>query len=95
VLSAPRLDPRLTRAIAELDDQSLPIAETRRQIGTLADSLGLPRPSYERVRQLVHLHRRADRAAAGIQDLLDLAFNTRPVDAVIADLLTGKRRGSP
>jgi len=94
VLSAPRLDPRLTRAIAELDDPTLPIAETRRRIGTLADSLGLPRPSYERVRQLVHLHRRPDQVAFGFDDLVDLAFNTRPADAVIADLLTGKKQGS-
>jgi hypothetical protein len=92
--SAPRLDLRLVRAIAKLDDPARPIAETRRRVGSVADSLGLPRPSYERVRQLVHLHRQAAGDPNIGRALLDLAFNTRGADRVVADLLTADRRHS-
>jgi hypothetical protein len=88
---APRLDPRLVEAVAHLDDPRASIAETLRRVGALAESLGLPRPSYERVRQLVHDHRR-ERREWNLEPLLDLAFNTRRADAVVLDLLTGERR---
>jgi hypothetical protein len=86
---APRLDPRLVRAIEQLDRRSESIAEVRRRAGDVADTLGLARPSYERVRQLVHAHRRSDSGASALNHLLDVAFNARPADAVIADLLLG------
>jgi len=44
--AAPRLDPRLLRLIAELDDPSNPMAETYRQARKTAAQLGIPRPSY-------------------------------------------------
>jgi hypothetical protein len=56
---APRIDPRILRALSKLDDPDESIAESRRRLGEVARELGLPRPSYERVRQLVHLHRRS------------------------------------
>jgi hypothetical protein len=87
--SAPRLDLRLVRAIEKLDDPARPIAETRRRVGVVADALGLPRPSYERVRQLVHLHRMSA-AVPTRSALVDLAFNTRAADQVLADLLAGE-----
>jgi hypothetical protein len=55
---APRLDRRLLLAIVRLDDASVPIAEIYRRSRKDAASLGLPRPSYECVRQLIHAARR-------------------------------------
>ena len=57
VRSGPRIDSRLVAAIARLDDGAIPIAEVCRRIGSEAESAGLTRPSYERVRELVHLSR--------------------------------------
>jgi hypothetical protein len=57
VRSGPRIDPRLVAAIARLDDGAIPIAEVCRRIGAEAESAGFTRPSYERVRELVHLSR--------------------------------------
>jgi hypothetical protein len=84
---APRLSPRLLEAIARLDDPSLPIAEVCRRVGGEAAEVGLPRPSYERIRVLVHalrsarrhLHRRPSTASI----LLDVALRVRPPDAVL------------
>ncbi|HSP71790.1 MAG TPA: hypothetical protein VLN26_05425 [Gaiellaceae bacterium] len=59
VTGAARLTPRLVRALARLDDGSLPIAELARRVARLAEASGQTRPSYERIRQLVHLLRRA------------------------------------
>jgi hypothetical protein len=58
--AAPRIRPKLLRAIVRLDDRSVPIAEVNRRVGREAEQLGLMRPSYERVRQLVHLARRLE-----------------------------------
>jgi hypothetical protein len=90
VHSAPRLDPRLVKAIDAFDADGASIAETRRRVGELANKLGRPRPSYERVRQLVHLHR-SEREERSLELLLALAFNTRPVNEILADLLAGER----
>jgi hypothetical protein len=57
VRSGPRIDPRLVVAIARLDDGTIPIAEVCRRIGSEAESAGLSRPSYERIRELVHVSR--------------------------------------
>ena len=62
--SAARLDVRLLDALERLDDGRLPIAEVARRLGGEAERLGRPRPSYERVRQLVH-DLRLDRADTG------------------------------
>lgn len=56
---APRIDTRIVAGIRQLDDASLPIAETCRRAGALAERLGVVRPSYEQVRVLVHAERRA------------------------------------
>jgi hypothetical protein len=55
--AAPRIRPALLQALARHDDPGIPIAETCRRVGTEADARGLTRPSYERVRELVHLMR--------------------------------------
>ena len=56
--AAPRIRPALLKAIGRFDNRTIPIAEVCRRVGTEADRLGLTRPSYERVRELVHLLRR-------------------------------------
>jgi hypothetical protein len=57
VRSGPRIDERLVVAIERLDDGAMPIAEVCRRIGSEAESAGLTRPSYEGIRELVHLSR--------------------------------------
>jgi hypothetical protein len=76
--TSPRLDPRLRRSAARLDDPDLPIAETWRKVGLLADDLGLPRPGYDTIRLIVRDHRRR---RTEVHDLLE---------PVIADLLQGR-----
>ena len=64
------------------------MAETYRDLGVVADELGLSRPSYERVRQLIHLLRRRRIDPGPGEILLDIALRNRPpaaiIDAVIA-----------
>ena len=81
--SAPRLSPRLVGAIARIDDGELSIAEVRRRLGAEADRLGLPRPSYERVRELVHESRRLRARVRTGEVLLDVALRVRSPDAVV------------
>jgi hypothetical protein len=54
VTMAPRISGRLIEAIVRFDDRSRPIAETYRRVGAEAERLGLTRPSYQRIRELVH-----------------------------------------
>ena len=54
---APRIPRSLLEAIARLDNGRIPIAEINRRVGRAAEKRGLTRPSYERVRELVHLER--------------------------------------
>ena len=83
VNSAPRLSQRLIDAIALIDEPDLPIAEIRRRVGLEADRLGVPRPSCERVRELVHESRRL-RARVNTRDvLLDVTTRTRPPGALL------------
>ena len=51
------------RAIARVDDPSLPIAETVRRLGLVAEELGVPRPSYVHMRRYVVEHREREEAA--------------------------------
>jgi len=79
--AAPRLDTRLLRAIAQLDDPSLPIAETYRRTREVAERFGIPRPSYERVRLHLNESRRRRAARRRKRDILiDVAMHLRPVD---------------
>jgi hypothetical protein len=57
VRSGPRIDERLVAAIEHLDDGVMSIAEVCRRVGSEAESAGLTRPSYEGIRELVHLSR--------------------------------------
>lgn len=58
VRSAPRYSPRLLAAVQELDDRTVPLAETCRRVGSAAERLGLPRPSYVHLRRIILEHRR-------------------------------------
>jgi hypothetical protein len=54
VTMAPRISSRLIEAIVLFDDRSRPIADTYRRVGAEAERVGLTRPSYQRIRELVH-----------------------------------------
>jgi hypothetical protein len=69
---APRISHQLLEAIVRFDDRSRPIAETCRQVGVEAERLGLIRPSYQRIRVLVHETRRIRRGPTAL-DLYRIA----------------------
>jgi hypothetical protein len=88
VVSAPRLSPRLLDVLRRVDDGRRPIAEVWREVGAAAERLGLPRPSYERVRLLVKEERRRRAVPGTAEVLVDIALRTRPPDALL-DHLSG------
>jgi hypothetical protein len=81
---APRLSPRIVEAVVRLDDRRVPIAEVNRRVGLEAERLGLPRPSYQRVRELVHQSRRLQRVRPTTASvLIDVATRARPPEAFL------------
>ena len=88
VAGAARVDSRLMAALARLDRGDVSIAETYRRLGDVAREHGLVRSSYERVRTLVHEARRRGRQPSAGDVLLDVAFRSRPTEAVL-DYLAG------
>jgi hypothetical protein len=66
--AAPRIAWRLVEEITVLDAPGLPIAELWRRLCVRAAELGLPSPSYQQTRLLVHRSRRI-RAMPGVSDL--------------------------
>jgi hypothetical protein len=81
--AAPRLDDRLVRAIAKIDDGEMPIAETYRRLRRRSAELGLARPSYELVRQHVHDIRRAkEHLRRRRETRLGIALYTKPLQAL-------------
>jgi hypothetical protein len=87
-VSAPRIDARLLAALTRLDDESRPIADLHRRLGEVADWLGVPRPSYEQVRVIAKANRRMPIYAGIGEVLLEIAFRSRPPEALL-DLLSG------
>jgi hypothetical protein len=90
--AAPRLEDQFIKAIVLLDDRDAPIAETYRRLRGLAEQMGVPRPSYERVRIELRASRswdeeRREKLRRARELTSQLAFNTRRADAVFADLL--------
>jgi hypothetical protein len=81
---APRISPRLLAALVRLDDDSLPLAEIYRRVAAEAERLRLPRPSYQRIRVLLHESRRARRrrGPSTAQVLAEVAYQLRPPEAV-------------
>jgi hypothetical protein len=86
--AGPRLDRRFIEAVVRVDEPSLPMAETYRRSRELAAQMGIPRPSYERVRVELKARRMRRNDRHEVRDLVfELAYNTRPADAVLADSL--------
>ena len=85
---APRLSPRLLDVIERLACRRVPNAEINRLVGAEAERLGVARPSYQRLRTLVHEARQLNggRMSAGTI-LLDVATQVRSPWAV-AELAT-------
>jgi len=86
---APRIPPRLLEVLVELDDPDLPLAEINRRVGAEAERLGLQRPSYERVRVILHESRRLKirrRQQTTLSVLVDVMFRVRPPEAVLDHL---------
>lgn len=70
--------------LAGLDDSRQPIAETCRRVGAAATALGVPRPSYEQLRLLVHEERaRRERRRAKLELLLDVELRRRSPEALL------------
>jgi hypothetical protein len=80
---APRISPKLLRALDRIDDRWLPIAEINRRLGAEAERLGYPRPSYQRVRELLHQLRRMRRGPTTASVLLEVALRARPPEAFL------------
>jgi hypothetical protein len=80
---APRISPHLLRILDRIDDPRLPFAELNRRLGAEAERLGLTRPSYQRVRELLHRLRRLRRQPTTSRVLLEIAFRARPPEAFL------------
>lgn len=65
----------------------MPIAETHRRLGLVADEIGVTRPSYERIRCLVRAHRRRPISPGIGEVLLDIALQNRPPESIIDAIL--------
>jgi hypothetical protein len=85
---APRIPPKVLEVIVRADDRRLPIAEVNRRVGREAQRLGHAKPSYQRVRQLVHQARRIRRGPTTTSVLVDVALRVRPPEALV-DHLSG------
>ena len=84
--AGPRLERRFLDGVVQLDDSTVPIAETYRRARDLAMQMGIPRPSYERLRVHLRAARRRQDERQRTRELL-FQLNTRPADAVVQDLL--------
>ena len=87
----PRFPRQVVEEIERLAASRLSSAEICRRVGEKAERLGAPRPSYERVRELVREIRQRPRGPSTIDVFLDEAFRARPPGAVLRHL-TGDTR---
>ncbi|MGE5273086.1 MAG: hypothetical protein ACM3QU_04835 [Verrucomicrobiota bacterium] len=62
----------MIEAIVRFDDRSRPIADTYRRVGAEAERLGLTRPSYQRIRELVRTVRNM-RPRLSVSDVVRIA----------------------
>jgi hypothetical protein len=83
VVIAPRIDSKLVAALVRLDDRQLPIAEINRRLGLVAADLGLPKPSYEQVRVILHAVRRGKREPGIGSLLLDIAYRGKAPEQLL------------
>jgi hypothetical protein len=93
VTMAPRIPMRLLDEIERLSRRRLPIAEINRRVGRAAWRMSLPRPSYERVRVLVHAARRLRRLSPKAYTALayEVAFRLKPPAALVDRFGEGPR----
>jgi hypothetical protein len=81
-------DPRIHALVVALDRDDVPVAGTWRAVGEAAWELGLRRPSYHTVRELVRAERLRRRARTATRraalDVLTAAGSSRVVDLPIA-----------
>lgn len=76
--SAPRIDQRLHRLIEQASADTS-AADLTRRVGDAAAALGLARPSYERVRILLHGSRARQAEVTHLDVLADaIVWRTRP-----------------
>lgn len=86
----------MVAALGRLDDRRRPIAETYRLVAGVAESLGVPRPSYQAIRLLVHALRAGQDARVGAGELLlDIALHARPPEAALELLRPAEERSRP
>jgi hypothetical protein len=70
-------------SIVRLDDRRLSIAEVNRRVGRDAQRLGYAKPSYQRVRELVHAAREARRGRNSTTRVVaEVALRIRPPEAL-------------
>jgi hypothetical protein len=86
--SIARHDPRIHALVVGLHREGVPAAATWREVGAAAQELGLARPSYHTIRQLVRAEElrrpaRSDSRRAAL-DVLSAAASSRVVDLPIA-----------
>jgi hypothetical protein len=81
--SAPRIGRRLLAELARLDDPALSIAEVNRRLGEAAERLGVKRPSYERVRTLLHERHPSSTQPSTLRVVAEISTRTRPPEALL------------
>jgi hypothetical protein len=82
VRSATRLTPELVRLAEQLARKDHCAADIHRAVGARAGELGVPRPSYERTRQLVYEIRLEPIEPGWGEVLTDVAWRVRPIYAI-------------
>jgi hypothetical protein len=81
---APRVDSELLTTLVRLDDPTVPIAESYRRSREAAAKRGVPRPSYESFRILIHEARRERaRRKANRDTIIRVALYLEPPDALM------------
>jgi hypothetical protein len=89
---ATRLPARLFDLIERLAEHPLSIAEINRLVGAEAERVGVTRPSYERVRELVHEARWLGKGHPSLgSTVLDVATRTRSHAAYLELAARGPR----
>jgi hypothetical protein len=79
---ASHFSPGLLDEVDRLAEQRMPIAEINRRVGATARGLGTTKPSYERVRQLVHEARELQEGyVSALEIFFDFATHQQPIRA--------------
>ena len=85
---ASHFPPRLLDFVEDASLRRVPIAEINRSVGEEAMRLGLTRPSYERVRQLVHEARALQRSYVSAVEILGDIVTRKLSPYALKDLAT-------